>query len=54
MVHPQLEKIYESCYNKIKDIARNEDEAKKLATTEIYKINDKLGNRHKLFKMEEL
>ena len=53
-VNPKLEKIYESCYNKFKDIACNEDEAKKLATTEIYKINNKLGNRHKLFKMEEL
>lgn len=53
-VSPKLEKVYQSCYNEFKNITRNENEAKNLATTKVYKLNDKLSDRYKIFKVEEL
>ena len=53
-VSPKLPDIYDDYLEQAKLKTDDLDEAKRLATTQLYLLNDKLGNRHKLFIVEKL
>lgn len=53
-VDSKFPEIYEEYLEREKTNTDDIDEAKRLATTRIYMLNEKLGNRHKLFIMEKL
>jgi hypothetical protein len=53
-VDPMFPKVYEDFLEQLKSKTDDLDEAKRLATTQIYLLNEKLGNRHKLFIVEKL
>ncbi|MCM1083049.1 MAG: hypothetical protein NC393_05400 [Clostridium sp.] len=53
-VKEEFEQIYSEYLNKAKEKTNNINEAKQLATTEIYKLNDKLNNKRKLFEIRRL
>lgn len=53
-VSPKFPDIYNDYLMQEKQKTDNMDEAKRLATTQMYVLNEKLGNRHKLFIIEKL
>lgn len=53
-VSSKLPNIYDDYLEQAKLKTDDLDEAKRLATTQLYLLNDKLGNRHKLFIVEKL
>lgn len=53
-VSPKFPDIYNDYLEQAKLKTDDLDEAKRLATTQLYLLNDKLGNRHKLFIVEKL
>jgi hypothetical protein len=53
-VNAKFPQIYEDYLEKAKIKTDDLDEAKRLATTQMYLLNEKLGNRHKLFVVEKL
>ena len=53
-VSPKLPNIYNDYLEQAKLKTDDSYEAKRLATTQLYLLNDKLGNRHKLFIVEKL
>jgi hypothetical protein len=53
-VSQKFPNIYGDYLEQAKLKTDNLDEAKRLATTQLYLLNDKLGNRHKLFIIEKL
>lgn len=48
-VQPEVEAIYEMYLNEVKTKTASVEEAKRLATTKLYILNDKLGKKQKLF-----
>lgn len=48
-VQPEVEAIYEMYLNEVKTKTTSVEEAKRLATTKLYILNDKLGKKQKLF-----
>ena len=53
-VSPKLPYIYNNYLEQAKQKTDNFDEAKRLATTKLYLLNERLGNRHKLFILKKL
>lgn len=53
-VRPSFEDVYNDILENKKQLTTDIDEAKRLTTTEIYRINADLSERHKLFVVEEL
>jgi len=53
-VNPQFRDIYEEYLEIAKQNTGDLDEAKRLATTQMYLLNERFGNRHKLFIVEKL
>ena len=53
-VNSRFPNIYKDYLNQAKQKTNDIDEAKRLATTQIYRLNDDLGNRHKLFTLEKI
>ena len=53
-VQPEVEGIYEMYLNEVKVKTASVEEAKRLATTKLYILNDKLGTKHKLFDVRRL
>lgn len=53
-VDTKLPNIYNDFLGQATQKTDNLNEAKRLATTQLYLLNDKLGNRHKLFTIEKL
>jgi hypothetical protein len=53
-VSAKFPQIYEDYLEKAKVKTDDLDEAKRLATTQMYLLNEKLSNRHKLFVVEKL
>ena len=52
-VNPKFEDIYNDCLEYAKQISNDRDEIKYLALTKLMMLNDKLGNRHKLYDLKE-
>lgn len=50
----KLPDIYDEYLEQAKQKTNDLDEAKRLATTQMYILNEKLGNKHKLFIVEKL
>ena len=48
-VLPELEDIYTMYFEEVKTKATSVEEAKRLATTKLYILNEKLGKKQKLF-----
>jgi hypothetical protein len=53
-VLPETENIYNDILRETMRLTSDENEAKRLATTKLYQINDRLNSRHKLFTIETL
>ena len=53
-VCPEFPNIYDDYFEQAKQKTDDLDAAKRLATTQLYLLNEKLGNRHKLFILEKL
>jgi hypothetical protein len=53
-VSPKFPDIYSEYLENAKQRTYDLDEAKRLATTQMYLLNNKLGDRHKLFIVEEI
>lgn len=53
-VKPEVQDLYENYYTEEKKRIGNKEIAKSFATTRLYEHNDKVGNRHKLFKIIKL
>lgn len=53
-VHSKFPQLYEDYLNQSKNQTANIDEAKRLATTKLYQLNEKLSNRHQLFDIRRL
>lgn len=53
-VSSKLPDIYDEYLEQAKQKTNDLDEAKRLATTQMYILNEKLGNKHKLFIVEKL
>lgn len=53
-VDPEFPVVYDGYLEEAEQKTDDLDEAKRLATTKIYLLNEKLGKRHKLFIIEKL
>ena len=53
-VSPNFPDIYDDYLEQAKQKTDDLDDAKRLATTQLYLLNERLGNRHKLFILEKL
>lgn len=53
-VKSNIEEIYEDLLRQAKYSTSDMEEAKRLATTALYKMNEKLGQKQKIFKVERL
>lgn len=53
-VHPKLEEIYEQYKSDLKEHIVDNEMVKRLATTKLYKLNERLSERHKIFEVIEL
>ena len=53
-VNPKFPDIYDDYFEQAKQRTDDLDAAKRLATTQLYLLNEKLGNKHKLFILEKL
>lgn len=53
-VQPEVEAIYEMYLNEVNTKTSSVEEAKRLATTKLYILNDKLGKKQKLFDVRRL
>lgn len=53
-VNPQFKEAYEMLLSEAKQKTNDIDDAKRLATSKLYILNEKLGKKHKLFTVEKL
>ncbi|MBQ9609605.1 MAG: hypothetical protein IJV15_09220 [Lachnospiraceae bacterium] len=53
-VNSEFEKVYNDYFNQEKELTNNIDDAKRLTTTKLYLINEKMSKSNKLFDVKKL